>query len=470
MGSTVDGLVSGLDTTTIINQLMSIQAVPQARLKTTLSTTQGQLTGLQNVNTGMTALQKAAEAMTKATAWNPVATTSSSTAVTATATAGATTGSTRFSVTALAQGQSSVSSATYTSLSDTTAFTPGQTFEIRTGTTTTSVGSATGSLQSLVDSINATATGVSATAVKVGDGLYRLQLTSASQGAASAFSVSGPAGDAATGLPLTTVTKPSDAKVHVGDADAGYDVTSSSNTIEGLLPGLTVKLTGVATDVTVSTTRDDAAVTAAVKTFVDAANAALGTLKAVTTGGTVGADGKRTGAGVLSSDPSIKALSQSIISAVAGGSGGKSFSAVGIATTRDGLLTFDAKAFSAALAKDPAGTRALFSNATPGTDAIGSTPAVPATSGNGVADLINRLAKAASGSTGSISSAITGRNTQISDLTKRIGDWDTRLASQKDALSKQYASLETALGKLKNQSTWLAGQLNSLPSYNNSGN
>jgi flagellar hook-associated protein 2 len=32
-------------------------------------------------------------------------------------------------------------------------------------------------------------------------------------------------------------------------------------------------------------------------------------------------------------------------------------------------------------------------------------------------------------------------------------------------LTRQFSAMETALSSLKNQSTWLAGQINSLPSY-----
>ena len=47
-------------------------------------------------------------------------------------------------------------------------------------------------------------------------------------------------------------------------------------------------------------------------------------------------------------------------------------------------------------------------------------------------------------------------------LTKRIGDWDVRLAARQTALQTQYSALEVALSKLKSQSTWLAGQLSTL--------
>ena len=54
---------------------------------------------------------------------------------------------------------------------------------------------------------------------------------------------------------------------------------------------------------------------------------------------------------------------------------------------------------------------------------------------------------------------ITGRNSEIDLFNTQISDWDVRLASKKEALQKQYADLEVALGKLKDQSSWLSGQL-----------
>ena len=37
-------------------------------------------------------------------------------------------------------------------------------------------------------------------------------------------------------------------------------------------------------------------------------------------------------------------------------------------------------------------------------------------------------------------------------------------AKRKETLTRQFTAMETALSSLKNQSTWLAGQINSLPS------
>jgi flagellar hook-associated protein 2 len=53
----------------------------------------------------------------------------------------------------------------------------------------------------------------------------------------------------------------------------------------------------------------------------------------------------------------------------------------------------------------------------------------------------------------------------VKDIQQRIESWDLRLAKRKEMLTRQFSAMETALSSLKNQSTWLAGQINSLPTY-----
>jgi flagellar hook-associated protein 2 len=60
--------------------------------------------------------------------------------------------------------------------------------------------------------------------------------------------------------------------------------------------------------------------------------------------------------------------------------------------------------------------------------------------------------------------AINGRQRQIDQLGDSIADWDVRLAIRQQTLQKQFSDMEVALGKLRDQSNWLAGQLASLPS------
>ena len=93
MATTVDGLVSGLDTTTIISQLMQIAGRAADPAEDQLSTQQSALSALQSVNTKMASLQTAAEKLQQASDLGRGDRDVSSSSVTATAAAGALAGS-----------------------------------------------------------------------------------------------------------------------------------------------------------------------------------------------------------------------------------------------------------------------------------------------------------------------------------------------------------------------------------------
>src|SRR6476646_3751818 len=91
--TSVSGLVSGLDTATIINQLMSIEAQSQTRLKTRLTQQQSTVKSLQDLNAKIAALGTTAKDLAAGNTLAPLKATSSSTAVVATATTGTAAGS-----------------------------------------------------------------------------------------------------------------------------------------------------------------------------------------------------------------------------------------------------------------------------------------------------------------------------------------------------------------------------------------
>jgi flagellar hook-associated protein 2 len=79
--ASISGLVSGLDTATIINQLMQLEAAPQTRLKSRVSTEQTQLTALQSLNTKTAALATKAAALAGTAPWSAAAATSSNSSI-----------------------------------------------------------------------------------------------------------------------------------------------------------------------------------------------------------------------------------------------------------------------------------------------------------------------------------------------------------------------------------------------------
>ncbi|WP_432544589.1 flagellar filament capping protein FliD [Kineococcus sp. SYSU DK002] len=488
ISSTVDGLVSGLNTTSIINSLVSADAATQTRLKSTVSTAQLKVAGYQSVNTKMTALQTAAEALQKATAWSPVKATSSNEAVTVTTDSKAGSGSLTVNVVKLASAR--------TAVSEEFALTDGKVDPstlsypldvVKSDGSYVTLKPNTGTLDQVAAAINeAGQFGIKAVAIRVSDNKYRLQITSTDSGSKGDFKLvphtgSGrPEGTVATPgkitfapgdyAALSTVEKAQgidelspaqDAEITIGKTNP-ITVTSSSNSFKDVMPGVSLAVTKEASSVTVGVTSNPEAIASAMQSLVDAANAALSDITLQTRPGAVGADGKVTGGGTLKGDSALRALKAQIVDAVTSAVGGNSSAATfGLqidktkATTSNIGLSFDKAKFLEAHAKDPVGVQALVSGASLPAPKVGE-PARP----DGIVERIARVAKSATDSvTGTITSAISGQNSSIGDLTKRIADWDTRLADKRAYYQKYYGALEVALGKLQSQSTWMAGQL-----------
>src|SRR6185437_6715532 len=83
--TSVSGLISGLDTSSIITQLMQIEAEPQTALKNTLTSTQSAITGYQDLNTKFQALLASAQTLQTASTWGARTATSSDGSVAASA-------------------------------------------------------------------------------------------------------------------------------------------------------------------------------------------------------------------------------------------------------------------------------------------------------------------------------------------------------------------------------------------------
>src|SRR6478672_2185462 len=192
--SSISGLISGMDTTSVISQLMQIEAQPQNLLKSQLSATKTDAAAYRDVNSAFAALATAAAGLTNASTWSPAAATSTDPSVTATSTAGATQGSLTFNVDRLATKHSVMAKSTWTNMTD--AYNLGSTLTIKStdGTQTfgtikiTSSTSGAASLNDAVTAINKSGLGLSAAAIQTSSG-YALQVTSTSSGAAKAFQI-----------------------------------------------------------------------------------------------------------------------------------------------------------------------------------------------------------------------------------------------------------------------------------------
>ncbi|RLV56460.1 hypothetical protein D9V41_05120 [Aeromicrobium phragmitis] len=427
--ASISGL-SGFDSRAIVDQLMALEAVPQDRLKTKLATEENRVKVLQGLNTRLAALVTKAKEFGGADTWNSLAATSSHQGVSVATLSGGVPGHYTIDV----ESTATAHRITYDAALPTDQVVPaGSSLRLTVDGETRTIDAANGTLAAVVNALNGSGTGVRASTVKLDDGTLRLSVTSVATGAESAFTLT--AEDGSPILGGGTAAAGRDAVIVVD----GDRVTSSSNTFADVVSGLsfTIGAAAVGESVSVEVKADEAKPVAAAKEFVAAVNEVLAEIDRLTAS-TPGAPGP------LAGDSQLRTVRNDLLEAVFPGSG--SLADVGIQTTRNGTLTFDAEKFSAALGSDPAGTRS----------ALGAGAA-------GFAGRIQETATAASESgTGLVSVAIAGRSSTVTRLQESIDAWDLRLEMRRNTLSRQFTALETSLATMQGQADWLAGQLSSL--------
>ncbi|BCY15143.1 flagellar filament capping protein FliD [Actinoplanes sp. L3-i22] len=467
MTSSVDGLVSGLNTTSMITSLMQVEAAPQTKLKTKVETAQTAVASYQSVNAKLKSAKSAAESLASLGSWRALTATSSSTSVTATATGGLTgmSGTATFDVTSVARSQVSVLQVDDTtaeqSVPSSVTVQPGTWSKDANGadqftavgdpvTITVEEPKTAAKLTTAVNSQSA-ALGIRATVVNTSGNKGVVQFSGMKSGAANGFQITGleTTGSGGTG-PTTTASKDAVLTMNPGTSSE-YKVNSSTNTFSALMPGVTLTVAKEETGVTVDATTDTTAIASKMKALVDAANASIAEIKTQTTYDTDTKQGSP-----LTGDFTVRQMNAALLSMVSNGlsydktskdsNGVESTSTVdfgslnqlGVSLTKDGTLSFDEAAFTQAYNDNPAKVQEA-----------------GIAFGNKVRTLTDKQTTA-------VTAVITGRKNEIDSLNDQIDNWDVRLAAKKVALQRQYTALESSLGSLKSKSTWLSGQLSSL--------
>lgn len=437
--ASISGLATGLDTASIISQLMQLEAIPQTQLQSKLSSAKTSLASLQTLNSQVAGIATKAKELADATNWSPLKATSSLTSVTTSASAGAVAGTWSVQVDRVATTHRMRFDAP--AALDDEVVTGGTTVSLTFGGTTTELDTGDGTLQGLVNALNASDTGVQASTIRLDDGSHRLVVQSKETGEASRFTLTAGNGDPLLGG--ATVVDAQDAAITI----EGQTVHSATNAFAGVLPGITINVgadaVGKTTDITVATDKTTAA--SSVKALVDQINNVIGQVQSLT-----GYNASTKSTGLLARDSAVRAVGVALQQAVFP-TDNTSLAGLGIQTDRTGKLVFDEAKFNEALAADPAGVAAAITGTT------------------GFAARVEKVATSASDSvTGTLTAAITGRNSTISSLESSIEAWDQRLELRRTNLERTYSALEVALSNMQSQSNWLTSQLASLTSSSSS--
>ncbi len=436
----IDGLISGLNTTEVINKLLEIERAPIRRLEARKAEVNARASAWRALSTKLTTLEDRAATLTTGLTYLAVrASSTDPSVVVASASPGAPLGTYPLTVNRLASAHQ-ISTDTFVD-KDAQIFGTG-TLTITVGTTSTQVpiGAGQNSLAGIASAVNASGAGVSASVVQV-DGGYRLLLTSKTTGAQGAVSVDATnlsGGSAVLSFPHE-VNPAQDAEVVLGTGSGAVTVHRPSNVISDLIPGVTLALGGTGTG-TVTVEWDREAVKRSVREFVTAYNELVDALARYGRyDATTGQRGALQGDGTLQR---IQAqLPEGVLRTEVSDQVLKRLADLGVQLGRDGRLTLDESKLSEAL-------QGRFDEARRVLEVLGSR----------MRDLADGFTRTG----GPVELALDGLEVRLRSLDRQVSTWEARVEQKRQQLMRTFTNLERALGQLRSQGDWLALQLRRL--------
>ncbi|MGK3327289.1 flagellar filament capping protein FliD, partial [Escherichia fergusonii] len=320
------GVGSNLPLDTLLTNLTTAEKKRLTPISQQQSSNTARLTAFGTLKSSLEKFQTANTALNDAALFKSTTAVSSSTDLTVSTTAGAAAGIYKISVSQLAQAQS---------IRTTTPVTDSKAIQGNSNSERTLVIKQDGkdkpleikltseqtSLEGLRDAINNADGGVSASIVKVKDNDYQLVLTSSETGLENQMSVSVQGDDKlnqfisfnnpdVTGNNVEQIVEAQDAKLSVN----GINIERSSNTITDAPQGITLNLTKVVDDVTITVNKSDEKSTSAIKAWVEAYNSLVDTIGSLTkyTAVDPGAEKQDTSNGALLGDSTVRTIQTGI--------------------------------------------------------------------------------------------------------------------------------------------------------------
>lgn len=438
MAISAGGVGSGLDVTSLVSQLMTLERQPLAALEKKEAGYQAQISALGSVRGVLSAFQGAARALAATDSFQRVkAVSADPTVFAATASTAAVPGAYAIEVKQLAQAHKLASQA----FANTTDALGGGTLYFQVGADpvqSVAIGSSV-SLAGVRDAINTAAIGVSASILNDGTG-YRLVITSKRSGADYGVQIT------LDGLPqLATWTETAAKRNAILKVDGIDNINKPSNSVSDVIEGVTLNLAktsaaGVATALTVS--RDSAAGKAALEQFVQGYNTLQGKLKDLTA-----YDPATKTRGLLQGDAATLGLLDDLRSTLNTPLAGRyrGFAQVGIALQLNGTLKIDGATLQSAL---DAG--------------VDDVAALAGGYGAQLDTLVGRFLSA----TGPLASRTDGLNRSIGDIDERRAALNSRLAKVEERYRAQFNALDGLISRLRGTSDFLTNQLGLLPGAN----
>jgi len=431
---TFSGLSSGIDTASLVTQLVAAERSPVNAITSKQSDLTSQKSIVGSLSSALSSLGTVVQGMNLASELQPRTAASSDAHVTVAASSGATATVHDVVVQQLARGQ----------ITGSRTFSSASAGVLGAGTLAWTAGSATGSisyaatdsLAAIASKINDANAGASASVLFDGTS-YRLMVAATATGTAGApkFTETGDA----LGLSVAA-----NIKIPAKDAIAtidGVDVTRSSNVISDAVAGLTFTLVSphATTDqsTTVSVALDTTSLTKQLNSLVTAYNAVNGALHVQ-----LDYTGTKKGTNTLFGDSTLRQLQGALGSIMSSGYGASTSSAntlgaIGLTRGKDGALTLDSTKLASALATNPNAVSDLF---------------VTGGFAKAMTTMTDAYTRAGDGVLAGKTLSLTS---QFGLLQKQADQINAHADALQIQLQAQFTALETSMSNLKSQSAYL---------------
>lgn len=468
MGIAVGGLASGIDSESIISQLVQLERRPILRLQERESSYQVQLTTVGSLQSLLGDLKTAAEALTEAQDLTSFTTTVGDISILRASSAEtATPGTYNITVSQLAQNhklKSIAFSSSSSVLGEGTIH-----LQVGNGSITDISVSATDSISDIADAINEADTGVMATIIFDGTDHF-LTLTSEDSGAENSINLTvtdsdGDHTDSISGLSrlvydavTKNMTQTQEAKDAIIDVDGIIGIARASNTISDVVPGvtLTLKEAPTAPDNVTSLTisRSAGPIKDKLEKFLTAYNAALGF---ITERQTYNADNEIAGPLLGDSTANLvrRQLENLTHTTVTGASKAvQTLSDLGVTRSAEGKFELrDASALEQALKDDFEGVVQFFTQTTPSAKGFA----------NKVLDVMGGLLQS---DTGALAARRDGINRNIEHIQQDVQRKELRISAIEENLRQQFTAMETLISQFRSTESFLAQQITGLQNLN----
>jgi len=346
-----------------------------------------------------------------------------------------------------------ITSSTYSdvSVNQTTAAPASVTIKIGNGNTeTVALAAGATTLNDLVDGINALTADVSARIVETSVGVFRV-VVEGPQGSSNALTIT----DTVFGLALpgNKIQTAQNAEASVN----GLLVSSASNQLSGVVPGLKINLMAETTSaVVLSVSRDTSAAKASIKALVAAYNVFDGVVKGLTVSGTATTEG-----GLLKSDATVTAITNKVRSFLTSdsstpGATKMGMSDIGVSLQRNGTFKVNDNALSAALTSDYTDITKMFSANTDNQPSYGD-------SSRGIAgDIVKQISSYLA-----FDGLVKARESSYSNKTKFLlveqSDLDKKMAAIQTRYTQQFSTMSKIMDEMKATQDYLESSLGNLP-------